>query len=98
MNIQPIPALDYEKAKDFFYTKLERDRHGKGRMESAFFHTAQWIFDQGCAGQATLLAMIIEMEAAAAKRDAFIRSLLDPERYGWSVSQEVRTAAREILK
>lgn len=49
---QPVPgvqALDYEAVKDYFFAKLECDRHGRGRMESALYHTAQWIFEQGCA-------------------------------------------------
>lgn len=60
------PALDYEQVKDVFYTKLERDRHGRGRMESAFFHTAQWIFKQGCQHEDTLCARIVELEAEKA--------------------------------
>ena len=42
------PPLDYEAVKDFFFDKLEKDRKGRGRMESALYHTAQWIFLQGC--------------------------------------------------
>lgn len=113
------PALDYERVKDFFYQKLEADRHGRGRMESAFFHTAQWIFQQGIARQAELLAeieslqkcydvvannaadaheTIAELSRKMQKHDTLICSLLDPERFGWSVSSEVRQAAREALK
>jgi len=58
------PPLDYEAVKEFFYTKLTDDRTGKGRMESAFFHTAQWIFLQGCARHAELTARIAILEAA----------------------------------
>ena len=49
------PPLDYEAVKDFFFDKLEKDRKGRGRMESALYHTAQWIFLQGCNRQAELL-------------------------------------------
>jgi hypothetical protein len=37
--------IDYEEVKSYFYTKLGKDIFGMGRMESAFYHTAQWIFD-----------------------------------------------------
>lgn len=60
-----VPALDYEMVKDFFYKKLDADRHGHGRMESAFFHTAQWVFHQGMVGQAELVARITELETEA---------------------------------
>lgn len=50
-----IPAFDYEEAKDFYFDKLQADRTGKGRMESALFHTAQFIFDKGCHRQEALL-------------------------------------------
>lgn len=49
------PPLDYEAVKDFFFDKLEKDRKGRGRMESALYHTAQWIFLQGCQCHAELL-------------------------------------------
>ncbi len=49
------PPLDYEAVKDFFFDKLEKDRKGRGRMESALYHTAQWIFLQGCNRHAELL-------------------------------------------
>jgi hypothetical protein len=58
------PMLDYEAAKDFFYTKLSMDRTGRGRMESAYYHTAQWIFLQGCTHHAELTARIALLEAA----------------------------------
>lgn len=57
-----IPAFDYEAAKDFYFDKLQADRTGKGRMESALFHTAQYIFAKGCHRQAALLARIAELE------------------------------------
>jgi hypothetical protein len=39
--------LDYEEAKRFFHEKLGNDHFGQGRMESAFYHTAQWIWLHG---------------------------------------------------
>ena len=39
--------LNYDDAKKYFADKIGADWFGKGRMESAFFHTAQWIYDQG---------------------------------------------------
>ena len=57
-----VAALDYEMAKDVFHEKLTNDLHGRGRMESAFYHTAQWIFLQGCAERDALLARIAELE------------------------------------
>lgn len=62
MTANDIPAFDYEAAKDFYFDKLQADRTGKGRMESALFHTAQFIFDKGCQRQAALLARIVELE------------------------------------
>lgn len=59
------PALDYERAKDFFWAKLADDRHGHGRMESAFFHTAQWIFKHGCHERDQLLARIAAQDIEA---------------------------------
>jgi len=61
-----MSTLDYEAVKDFFYEKLTHDRTGHGRMESALYHTAQWIFLQGCAREDELLARISELEAALA--------------------------------
>ena len=58
------PALDYERAKDRFFEKLAADRHGRGRMESALYHTAQWIFEQGCHERNKLLAEIDHLRAA----------------------------------
>jgi hypothetical protein len=63
VSTNDIPAFDYEAAKDFYFDKLQADRTGKGRMESALFHTAQFIFDKGCQRQAALLARIVELEA-----------------------------------
>lgn len=60
------PALDYEEVKDFFFHKLESDRFGKGRMESALFHTAQFIFDRGLGEREKLLEEI-----------ALLRSIVD---------------------
>lgn len=156
-------ALDYESVKDYFFAKLERDRHGRGRMESALYHTAQWVFMQGCAGRDELLRSVpsladlqmfsdaaCELDAykdtlagkpgeqfriihmigrlhgtverlageraaviyspddgsadpepdgdRAARMESFIRSLLDPEQFGFAVSQEVRDQASEALK
>ena len=39
--------LDYEEVKRFFYDKLTHDLEGKGRMESALYHTAMWIYQKG---------------------------------------------------
>jgi len=78
MSTQP---LDYEEVKDFFYAKLSDDRYGRGRMESAFFHTASFIFAKACARQAELeealsaaqvgreaqMARVSELEAALAQ-------------------------------
>jgi hypothetical protein len=61
--VDGTPAIDYEAVKEYFFQKLERDRTGKYRMESALFHTAQWIFMQGCAERGLLLARIAELEA-----------------------------------
>lgn len=44
MTIMP---LDYEQAKKFFNDKLTNDLEGKGRVESALYHTAMWIYEQG---------------------------------------------------
>jgi hypothetical protein len=57
-----VQALNYEAAKEYFFQKLERDRTGRYRMESALYHTAQWIFLQGCAERDRLLARIEELE------------------------------------
>ena len=40
--------LDYEQAKKFFNDKLTQDLVGHGRLESAMYHTAMWIYEQGC--------------------------------------------------
>lgn len=60
------PALDYEAVKDFFFEKLAADRHGRGRMESAQYHTVQWVFLQGCHERDKLLARIAELESSNA--------------------------------
>lgn len=39
--------LDYEAVKDFYTEKLINDRKGRGRMESAAFHTVEWAYLQG---------------------------------------------------
>jgi hypothetical protein len=39
--------LNYDDAKKYFADKIGADWFGKGRMESVFFHTAQWIWEQG---------------------------------------------------
>ena len=53
--------LDYEKVKEFFWSKLGSDMEGKGRMESAFYHTAQWIYHQGInEGRSQCKEMIVE--------------------------------------
>lgn len=62
MSDNQAGAVDYERAKDYFWAKLADDRHGKGRMESAFYHTAQWIFMQGCGERDKMLARIAELE------------------------------------
>lgn len=56
------PPLDYEAVKDFFFDKLEKDRKGRGRMESALYHTAQWIFLQGCNRHVELLEELVKLE------------------------------------
>lgn len=39
--------FNYEDAKKFFYDKLTDDLVGKGRMESALYHTAVMIYMKG---------------------------------------------------
>lgn len=39
--------FDYEHAKRFFADKLSADTAGRGRIESAAFHTANWIYQRG---------------------------------------------------
>lgn len=65
MSDNQAGAVDYERAKDYFWAKLADDRHGKGRMESAFYHTAQWIFMQGCGERDRLLDRIFGLECNA---------------------------------
>lgn len=56
--------MDYEAAKRVFYDKLTGDLIGMHRMESAFYWTAKWIYDQGCKeADAKLQARINELEA-----------------------------------
>lgn len=57
------PAIDYESVKEFFFTKLSADLYGRGRMESALYHTAQWIFLRGCHEREHLLQRIASLEA-----------------------------------
>lgn len=40
-------AFDYEEAKAFFLNKLTHDLEGRGRIESAFYHTARLIYQRG---------------------------------------------------
>lgn len=40
--------LDYEQVKKFFYDKFSQELEGQGRYESAMYHTAVWIYEQGC--------------------------------------------------
>ena len=39
--------LDYDRVKAFFADKLASDFAGRGRFESAFFHTVQMCYEQG---------------------------------------------------
>ena len=39
--------LDYDRVKHFFADKLASDFAGRGRFESAFFHTVQMVYEQG---------------------------------------------------
>lgn len=41
-------SFDYEMAKEFFFRKMEADRVGKHRMESALYHTAAFVYAEGC--------------------------------------------------
>jgi hypothetical protein len=41
------PMLDYEVVKAFYFAKGASDCTGRGRFESAFFHTIQMVFEQG---------------------------------------------------
>lgn len=40
--------FNYHNAKEFFYKKLGSDLEGQGRMESAYYHTAEFIYNEGC--------------------------------------------------
>lgn len=39
--------LDYEAIKEFYFAKGANDHAGRGRFESAFFHTIRMVFEQG---------------------------------------------------
>jgi hypothetical protein len=39
--------LDYDRVKAFFAEKLAGDFAGRGRFESAFFHTVRMCYEQG---------------------------------------------------
>jgi len=55
--------FDYEAAKKFFNDKLTNDLEGKGRVESALFHTATMIYGEGCKdNDAVKDARIAELE------------------------------------
>lgn len=41
------PILDYEAVKAFYFAKGAGDCAGRGRFESAFFHTIHMVFEQG---------------------------------------------------
>jgi hypothetical protein len=41
------PMLDYEAIKQFYFTKGAADFSGRGRFESAFYHTVLMVFEQG---------------------------------------------------
>jgi hypothetical protein len=41
--------LDYEEVKEFFAKKLAEDFKGRGRFESAFYHTVVRAYKQGLA-------------------------------------------------
>jgi hypothetical protein len=59
--------MDYEAVKSFFYKKLGKDIFGMGRMESAFYHTAQWIFDTA---QADLITKPIHVKDKLPPKDS----------------------------
>lgn len=93
------PPLDYEAVKDFFYNKLSQDRQGRGRMESAIFHTVQHVYTIGChradevaTENARLLDRIRKLEAELA--DVSARSI----RRGGIIDglHEQLTAEREV--
>jgi len=41
--------LDYEEVKEFFANKLAEDFKGRGRFESAFYHTIVFAYRRGLA-------------------------------------------------
>jgi hypothetical protein len=41
------PMLDYEAIKQFYFAKGAADFSGRGRFESAFYHTVLMVFEQG---------------------------------------------------
>ena len=87
MSDHKTPALDYEAAKDVFFRKLEHDRFGRGRMESALFHTAAWIFEQGCHERDKLLA---ERDAIKMQRDNLLGAIKNMVEYHgdtWALKQ-----------
>lgn len=56
-------AFDYDEAKRFFVNKLATDLEGKGRMESALYHTAKMIYEAGALdADAARDAKIAELE------------------------------------
>lgn len=56
-------AFDYDEAKRFFVNKLATDLEGKGRMESALYHTAKMIYEAGARDtDAAKDAQIAELE------------------------------------
>lgn len=65
-----MATLNYEEVKDFFYEKLTHDRQGRGRLESAIFHTVVFVYQRGCAREDELLKEIERLEEKLAARAA----------------------------
>lgn len=44
---EAAPLLDYDAVKKYYFSKGAGDCAGRGRFESAFFHTIRMVFEQG---------------------------------------------------
>lgn len=66
-------SFDYDEAKRFFVNKLATDLEGKGRMESALYHTAKMIYEAGARDSDAALRR--EIDDVVGRRDAKIAEL-----------------------